>query len=64
MNTGIALFEQKEVRKVWDGKQWYFVLEDIIVILVESNDPKQYIKKMRQRDSELNQGWVQLVPTL
>jgi len=51
MNTGIALFEQKEVRKVWDGKQWYFVLEDIIVILVESNDPKQYIKKMRQRDS-------------
>jgi len=64
MNTGIVLFEQKEVRKVWDGKQWYFVLEDIIVILVESNDPKQYIKKMRQRDSELNQGWVQLVPTL
>jgi len=30
---------------------------DIIVILTDSNDPKQYIKKMRSRDPLLNANW-------
>ncbi|MFI5163058.1 MAG: BRO family protein, partial [Sphingobacteriales bacterium] len=36
----------------------------IVAILTESKDPKQYIKRMRQRDNELAKGWVQIVPTL
>jgi prophage antirepressor-like protein len=64
--SNIKLFESKQIRTVWnetDGK-WYFVVEDVIAILTESNDPKQYIKRMRQRDIELAKGWVQFVPTL
>ena len=34
------------------------------MILTESKDPKQYIKRMRQRDEELAKGWVQIVPNL
>ncbi|MFZ4726101.1 MAG: hypothetical protein ACOYMD_11715, partial [Paludibacter sp.] len=51
---------------VWNEteEKWYFVVEDVIAVLTDSNDPKQYIKRMRQRDLELANGWVQIVPTL
>ena len=65
MNT-IKLFESKNIRSVWNeaDKKWYFVVEDVISILTDSNDPKQYLKRMRKRDIELALGWVQIVPTL
>jgi prophage antirepressor-like protein len=65
MNT-IKLFESKNIRSVWNeaDEKWYFVVEDVISILTDSNDPKQYVKRMRKRDIELALGWVQIVPTL
>ncbi|MEI6748655.1 MAG: Bro-N domain-containing protein [Bacteroidota bacterium] len=62
----IKLFESKQIRTVWneDDQKWYFVVEDVVLILTESKDPKQYIKRMRQRDEELAKGWIQFVPTL
>ncbi len=55
----IKLFEQKKVRTHWDKEQekWYFSVADVVEILTESTDVKQYIKKMRQRDSELGGKW-------
>ncbi len=63
-NTTIELFEEKEVRRTWYEDQWYFVVEDIVKVLTVSTDIKQYIQKMKQRDSELSQGWVQIVHIL
>ena len=40
------------------------VVEDIIAALIDSKDVKQYIQRMKQRDPELSQGWVQIVHTL
>lgn len=62
----IKLFESKQIRSVWNEQEqkWYFVVEDVIAVLTDSNDPKQYVKRMRQRDGELAKGWVQIVPTL
>ncbi len=64
--SNIKLFESKQIRTVWNEieQKWYFVVEDVIAVLTDSNDPKQYIKRMRQRDEELAKGWVQFVPTL
>lgn len=64
--ANIKLFENRQVRSVWveAEQKWYFVVEDVVAILTESRDPKQYIKRLRQRDSELAKGWVQFVPTL
>ena len=58
-NQSIKLFEKKQVRTHWDDEQekWYFSVADIVEILSESTDVKQYIKKMRSRDSELNSNW-------
>ncbi len=59
MNTQIKLFEEKQVRSVWneDEEEWYFSVVDVVEILTESKDPKQYIKKMRSRDEQLNLNW-------
>lgn len=58
MNS-IILFESKQVRRVWnqDDQKWYFSVQDVLAILTESRDVKQYIKKMRSRDPELNANW-------
>lgn len=58
-NFAIQLFEGKRVRIVWDAEQekYYFSIVDIVQVLTDSADAKQYIKKMRARDSELDSKW-------
>lgn len=55
----IQLFEGRKVRTAWDDEQekWYFSVVDVVGVLTDSVDPKQYIKKMRLRDPELNVRW-------
>ena len=55
----IQLFEDKKIRTVWIEKdeKWYFAVPDIVEILSDSTDTRQYIKKMRSRDPELNSVW-------
>ncbi len=64
--SNIKLFESNQIRTVWNetDQKWYFVVEDVVAVLTDSKDPKQYIKRIRQRDEELAKGWVQFVPTL
>ena len=59
MENKIKLFENKVVRSHWDAEQeeWYFSVVDVIEVLTESKDAKQYLKKMRSRDLELNFNW-------
>ncbi|TKC01733.1 BRO-N domain-containing protein [Pedobacter cryotolerans] len=47
----IKLFEQKQVRSVWDDSEekWYFSIVDVITILTESVDPQAYWRKLKQR---------------
>ena len=62
--TKIALFKGQKIRRVIYNNEWWFVVEDVILALIDSNDPKQYVQRMKQRDSELDKGWVQIVHTL
>lgn len=64
MNTKIAIFKGREIRKVIYNNEWWFVVEDVVLALIDSSDPKQYIQRMKQRDPELAKGWVQIVRTL
>ncbi|MEG1738814.1 MAG: Bro-N domain-containing protein, partial [Odoribacter sp.] len=62
----IQLFEQKQVRTVWDESQekWFFVISDVVGALTDSVNPTDYIKKMKKRDPMLAQGWGQIVTPL
>lgn len=57
--NSIQFFENRKVRTVWDDEEqeWYFSVVDVVAVLTDSADPKQYIKKMRARDPELNSRW-------
>lgn len=57
--NAIQLFEGKQVRIAWDEEEekYYFSIADIVQILTDSKDIKQYIKRMRTRDPELNSRW-------
>ena len=58
-NFAIQLFEGKKVRIVWNAEEekYYFAVADIVQVLTDSADVKQYIKRIRARDPELNSKW-------
>lgn len=58
-NNSIQLFEDRKIRTAWDEEkeEWYFSVQDVVAVLSESTDPKQYIKKMRARDPQLSANW-------
>ena len=64
MDTKLAVFSGKEIRRSIHNGEWWFVVEDVVMVLIDSKDPKQYIQRMKQRDPELGKGWVQIVQTL
>lgn len=55
----IQQFAGKQIRTYWDDNEekYYFCIIDVVEALTDSNDPRQYIKRMRQRDPELNSVW-------
>ena len=50
-NTQIKLFEEKKVRSIWDEneQQWYFSVIDVVEVLTESVNPRDYWFKMKKR---------------
>ncbi len=57
--SNIKLFESKQIRSVWNeiDQKWYFSVQDVIQVLTDSADVKQYIKKMLSRDESLKSNW-------
>jgi DNA-damage-inducible protein D len=57
--ANIKLFESKKIRSVWNEaeQKWYFSVADVVEALTDSTDVKQYVKKLRQRDQQLNSYW-------
>ena len=49
--NNIKLFEEKKVRTYWDAseEQWYFSIIDVIEILTNSSNPRDYWFKMKVR---------------
>jgi hypothetical protein len=62
----IKVFEQKEVRSVWNegAEKWYFSIVDMIEVLTESPRPRKYWNalktKLKDEGSELSQNLGQL----
>ncbi|MDR2912741.1 MAG: hypothetical protein LBV38_05535 [Alistipes sp.] len=55
----IKLFEERRIRSSWDEErgEWYFSVQDVVLILSDSTDVKQYIKRMLSRDEQLRKNW-------
>ena len=63
-NFAIQLFEGKKVRIAWDAEleKYYFSVTDIVQVLTDSVNPRDYIKKMLKRDPELKSKWGTICP--
>ena len=50
-NKELALFEAKQIRRQYNSETevWYFSIIDIIEVLTESSNPRDYWFKMKQR---------------
>lgn len=67
LETISNLFEGKEIRSVWDSEkeEYYFSVVDVISVLTESNNPRNYWNMLKKRmteeeKSELSTKCVQL----
>ncbi|MBX3162985.1 MAG: phage antirepressor protein [Bacteroidetes bacterium] len=62
--SNIKLFEDKKVRSEWNEQEqkWYFSVQDVVEILTDTIDVKDYIKKMKKRDEQLNSNWGTICP--
>lgn len=48
----LVLFEGKKVRRIWHENEWYFSVVDIIEVLTNSEDTRNYWKVLKYRLSE------------
>jgi DNA-damage-inducible protein D len=53
----IAVFQEATIRRTWHNEEWWFAIVDVVGVLTDSADVKQYIKKIRSRDSALDANW-------
>ena len=60
----LVVFQEKAIRRTWHNEEWWFAVADVVVVLTDSVNPGDYIKKIRLRDKELSQGWGQIVTPL
>ena len=59
----IIVFKNSKIRRTWYKNEWYYSIVDIIKVLVESPNYRQYWGKLKQReftDLQLYPIWVQL----
>lgn len=52
-----AVFQERTIRRAWHNEEWWFAVVDVVAVLTGSTDVKQYIKKMRSRDPQLDANW-------
>lgn len=51
MKDKIQLFEEKQVRSVWDDEkeEWYFSVVDVVGVLSSSSEPKRYWSDLKRK---------------
>ena len=52
------ILENKKIRRIWHGEEWYFSVIDVVGVLTDSVDAGAYWRKLKQR---LNQEGSEVV---
>lgn len=50
--SSIQLFESKKIRSIWNVEEelWYFAVVDVVAVLTDSPDAKDYWYRMKKRE--------------
>lgn len=46
----IVVFESKNIRRIWHNEEWYFSVVDVVGVLTDSVNPRDYWFKMKLRE--------------
>ena len=62
--SNIKLFESSLIRTSWSESEqkWYFSVQDVVQLLTDTSNVKDYLKKMKKRDTQLNSNWGTICP--
>ncbi len=52
METKLAIFKGKEIRKILENNEWLFSVVDIIEVLTDSGKPRDYWYRLKKREKE------------
>jgi DNA-damage-inducible protein D len=60
----LVVFQDKKIRRIWHNEEWYFSVIDIVEVLTDSNNPRNYWSMLKKRELdigiELSTNCVQL----
>ncbi len=48
----MVVFEGKSIRRIWHDEKWYFSIIDIIQVLTDSSNPRNYWNMLKAREAE------------
>ena len=51
-NSQLIVFQDKKIRRIWHNNEWYFSVVDVVGVLTESGDPKDYWYRLKKREAE------------
>lgn len=62
MKNTLAIFQQTTIRKTFHNDEWYFSIVDIVEVLTDSPNLRQYWRKVKDQVAEFRSYpvWVQL----
>jgi len=60
----LVVFQDKKIRRIWYNNEWYFSVIDVVQVLTDSNNPRNYWSMLKKREQdagiELSTNCVQL----
>ena len=66
VDEDLEFFNDHSIRKVWHSgeEEWYLSVVDVVQVLTDSSDPKQYIKKMRKTQAANTEGILRIIQSI
>lgn len=51
--TALCVFEHKKIRRIWHNEEWFFSVIDVVQVLTDSNNPRNYWSMLKKRELEV-----------
>ena len=55
-NNSIILFQDKNIRRIWQNEKWYFSIIDVVEVLTETDRPQKYWNDLKKKLQ--NEGFI------
>jgi len=49
----LVIFQDKKIRRIWHNDEWYFSVIDVVQVLTDSKNSRNYWSMLKKREGEL-----------